>query len=185
MEKDAFRISNSTRNISVQGLSEKFTIADDILIVGNGTTKHEARQDNDKNLTTLLNRCRQQNIKFNKDKCKFARSQVTYMGHILMMEGHQPDPSKIEAIMKMQKPTNIARVRRLVGMVNYLARFWSHLSDICEPLRQLTKSSRHAMAMDTGTLSSIQVVEAILTHSDEREHVPHMHAVPRMDLPRL
>ena len=100
------------------------------------------------------------------------------MGHILTREGHQPDPSKIEAIMKMQKPTNIARVRRLVGMVNYLARFLSHLFDICEPLRQLTKSSRHAMAMDTDTLSSIQVVEAILTHSAEREHVPHMHAVP-------
>ena len=80
MEKDAVRINASTRifqkrlDEALQGLSGVFTIADDILVVGNETTKHESRQDHDQKLTaTLLDRCRQQNIKLDKDECKLMK----------------------------------------------------------------------------------------------------------------
>ncbi|XP_023817326.1 uncharacterized protein K02A2.6-like [Oryzias latipes] len=38
----------------------------------------------------------------------------------------------------MPAPTDVKGVQRLVGMINYLAKFYKHLSDDCEPLRQLT-----------------------------------------------
>ena len=38
----------------------------------------------------------------------------------------------------MNRPTDVAAVQRLLGFVNYLARFMPHLSDVCEPLRRLT-----------------------------------------------
>ncbi len=38
----------------------------------------------------------------------------------------------------MPKPTDVRGVQRLLGMVNYLAKFCPHLSDQCEELRQLT-----------------------------------------------
>lgn len=38
----------------------------------------------------------------------------------------------------MPKPTDVKAVQRLLGMVNYLAKFCPHLSDHCEVLRQLT-----------------------------------------------
>jgi len=38
----------------------------------------------------------------------------------------------------MNRPADVAAVQRLLGFVNYLARFMPHLSDVCEPLRRLT-----------------------------------------------
>uniref|UniRef100_A0AAR2JCC7 Reverse transcriptase/retrotransposon-derived protein RNase H-like domain-containing protein n=1 Tax=Pygocentrus nattereri TaxID=42514 RepID=A0AAR2JCC7_PYGNA len=38
----------------------------------------------------------------------------------------------------MPRPTDVKEVQRLVGMVNYLSKFYAHLSDDCEILRQLT-----------------------------------------------
>ena len=60
------------------------------------------------------------------------------MGHTLSAAGLSPDKSKVEAILSMNRPTDVAAVQRLLGFVNYLARFMPHLSDVCEPLRRLT-----------------------------------------------
>ena len=38
----------------------------------------------------------------------------------------------------MPRPTDVAGVRRVLGMVNYLSRFKGDLADLCLPLRQLT-----------------------------------------------
>ena len=38
----------------------------------------------------------------------------------------------------MEKPKNVSAVRRIIGFVNYLSRFMPQLSDICQPLRELT-----------------------------------------------
>ena len=65
-------------------------------------------------------------------------SDVSYMGHLLTKEGLRPDPQKIAAITKMPPPQDVAGVRRLLGLVNYLARFVPNLADLCEPIRQLT-----------------------------------------------
>ena len=43
---------------------------------------------------------------------------------------------KVKALTEMPQPENSAAIRRFLGMVNYLARFIPHLSDLCEPLRK-------------------------------------------------
>lgn len=53
--------------------------------------------------------------------------------------GVKPDPVDIMEIRNMQKPQARAGVRRLIGMVTYRSTSLNHLSDICEPLRQLTR----------------------------------------------
>ncbi|CAB4015329.1 Hypothetical predicted protein, partial [Paramuricea clavata] len=42
----------------------------------------------------------------------------------------------------MKQPTDVAGVRRILGTVNYLAKFLPHLSQVSEPLRQLTKKNQ-------------------------------------------
>ena len=49
----------------------------------------------------------------------------------------QTDPGKIQVMLEMPKPTDVAGVQRLIGFVNYLSKFLPRLSDICEPLRKL------------------------------------------------
>ena len=63
---------------------------------------------------------------------------MKYMGHILSSEGLKPDLTKVDAIVGMNPPQDVEAVKQLLGMVNYLSRYLSNLSDMCEPLRQLT-----------------------------------------------
>ena len=39
----------------------------------------------------------------------------------------------------MTRPTDVERVQRINGVVNYLAKFLPKLSDVTEPIRQLTR----------------------------------------------
>ena len=56
------------------------------------------------NLTNFLERCRERNITLNKAKFEVKCREVPFIGHVLSSEGLKPDPAKIEAIIKMDKP---------------------------------------------------------------------------------
>ena len=61
---------------------------------------------------------------------------MRYLGRLISGDGLKPDPEKIVAIMKMQKPTDIKSMQRFIEFVNYVAKFLANLSAICEPLRK-------------------------------------------------
>ena len=123
---------------NLEGLNGVYKIADDILITGRGSTMKEAVKDHDATLLKLLDRCRERNLKLNREKLQLKCSETPFIGHVLTPEGVKPDPSKVEAILKMERPKDVAAVRRLVGLVNYLSKFLRKLSEVCEPLRRLT-----------------------------------------------
>ena len=68
-------------------------------------------------------------------------SDVTFMGHRIAKIGLQSDTEKVKAIAKMAAPTNVDELRRYLGMVNYLAKFMPHMTDVIYPLRNLTKDN--------------------------------------------
>ena len=74
-----------------EGLEGVTAIADDLLVTGN--THEEALADHDRNLTALLQRCRERNLKLNKGKFVFKQQKLKYCGHILTSEGILPDPA--------------------------------------------------------------------------------------------
>ena len=115
------------------------TVADDILITGNGATLEEATADHDLKIKRLFERCRAKQIKLNSSKIEFKKTSMPYIGHILTPDGVKADPAKVKAILEMKQPSDVAGVKRILGTVNYLAKFLPHLSQVSEPLRQLTK----------------------------------------------
>ncbi|PIK59631.1 hypothetical protein BSL78_03427 [Apostichopus japonicus] len=123
---------------NLEGLEGVHIIADDILVTGKGKTEAEADKDHDRNMTKLLARCRERSIKFNRDKFEFKCKEINFIGHVVTKDGLKVDPKKVEAIVDMPKPTDIAAVQRFVGMVKYLSKFLPSLSDTCEPIRRLT-----------------------------------------------
>ena len=123
---------------NLEGLKEVFKIANDILISGQGDIEREADEDRDRNLESLLDRCRERNTKLNKKKFSFKCDDVQFIGYRLTKEGLKPDPVKLRAILSMKKLDDVAAVQRLMGMVKYLSKFLSGPSQICEPIRRLT-----------------------------------------------
>ena len=103
------------------------------------------------------------------------------MGHILTLNGLKADPDKLKAILKMENPTDVTGVQRLIGTVNYLARFLPDLPSVCDELRQLTKkdvefcwTSHHDHAMQ-------QIKAAITTAPVLRYFDPQMDVTLQCD----
>ena len=108
-------------------------IMDDILVWGATEKEH------DKRVVRVLNKAREINLKLKKEKTKIKCTTVDYMGHKITSEGLKPDPEKVEAILKMPTPKEKKDLQRFLGMVQYLAKFIPHLSEIASPLRVLLK----------------------------------------------
>ncbi|KAK3713862.1 hypothetical protein QZH41_010915, partial [Actinostola sp. cb2023] len=123
---------------ALEGLPSTTPIADDILLYGKGEHEKDAEKDHDDNLTKLLERCQEKGIRLNKGKAVLKVKQLDFMGHFVTAEGLKPDPNKVEAIVKLQTPTDKQGVERLNGAVNYLAKFLLKLSQVMAPIRQLT-----------------------------------------------
>ena len=119
------------------GLNGIACIADDILIFGCGETMEEASADHDRNLLSLLERCRERNLHLNKDKLQLRRESTIFMGHELTKEGLRPDERKVGAIVKMPPPSDRPGMMRLLGMGTFLARYLPHFSEVTAPLREL------------------------------------------------
>lgn len=124
---------------AIEGLDGVRTVADDLLIIGNGESVVDAVKDHDTKLEALLGRCRERGIKLNEMKISLKKTSMPYIGHLLTSDGVKADPSKVEAISNLTKPTDVTGVRWILGMTNYLAKFLPNLSDVSEPLRQLTR----------------------------------------------
>ena len=125
-------------NHALEDLKGVLPIHDYILIYGAGTTEEEALQDHDRNLLQLMQRCKDNNIKLNKEKIRLRSKEVPFMAHVITSEGLKADQEKIRAVQVMPTPNDVAGVRRFIGFTNYLSKFLPRLSDVCAPLRQLT-----------------------------------------------
>ena len=101
-----------------------YKIVNDILITGRGASIDEAVNDQDANLLKLLDTCRERTLKLNREKLQLKCSETPFIGHVLTPEGVKLDPRKVDDILKMERPNDVAAVKRLVGLVNYLSKFY-------------------------------------------------------------
>lgn len=109
-----------------------------MVIYGVGDTDEQADADHDRNLQTFLQRCREKGIKLNKLKLKLKCTEFSYLGLLVTKEGLKPDPGKIKGVQERPRPDNIKAVRRFCAFVNYLAKFMPKLSEVMEPIKNLT-----------------------------------------------
>ena len=108
-------------------------IADDMIIAADNDVEHDII------VHKVMQRAREMNVRFNKDKTQFKVAEVGYMGHIVSSEGLRADPAKVEAIAHMPRPENKQDMLRILGMVRYLAQYIPYESTITAPLRALLK----------------------------------------------
>ncbi|VVC40573.1 Hypothetical protein CINCED_3A018480 [Cinara cedri] len=55
-------------------------------------------------------------------------------GAIQICDGLKKDPTKIEAVFRVPRPSDSHGIRALAGMINYYSRFVKYLSGILEPI---------------------------------------------------
>ena len=122
-------------------LSDGIHIVDDIIIAASDLEEHNAiLEEHNAILHKVLQRASNCNVKFNFDKFQFCVNEVKYLGTIISHEGMKPDSAKVQAIKEMPTPDDKSAVRRLLGMINYLAPHIPNMASICKPLREFTST---------------------------------------------
>lgn len=79
-------------------------------------------------------------LKIKIQKCKFARSEVEYLGHIVSKEGVKVDPAKVKAVRNFPIPKKMEHIRSFLGIAGYYRKFIDQFADIVHVLTQLTRS---------------------------------------------
>ena len=59
---------------------------------------------------------------------------TTLLDHMIAPSGIAPNPTKIEAVQKIQLPQNITQLCSFLGLAGYYRQFIQHFSAIAKPL---------------------------------------------------
>lgn len=104
---------------------------DDLYVTGQTDDEHL------KNLNQILTICEEQGLSIKKNKCQFLKEEVEFLGFKLSKAGLQPLENKVEAIKKMEAPTDKKLLKSFLGIINYYAKFVSNLATVLAPLYHL------------------------------------------------
>ena len=105
---------------------------DDILIVNKGS-EEEHKQ--------YVLKCRKhlddEKLRINLSKCPFSKLEIDSLGNHISQSGILPIESKTSAILSLEAPKTIKKIRSFLGSIHYISKFIPILAQISIPLRPL------------------------------------------------
>ena len=104
---------------------------DDNLVYSKDAHEHE------QHLRIVLWILREKRLFAKLSKCAFWLKEVSFLGHIVSLEGIRVNPAKIEAIVSWKPPRNVTKVRSFLGLVGYYRRSVKGFSIITSTLTKL------------------------------------------------
>ena len=89
----------------------------DIIIFGASSKQHDER------VRAVFRRLDDNGVTLNIDECEFAKSSITYLGHVVTTDGIKADPAKVRAVKEMLQPSDVSDIQRFLDMANQLGKF--------------------------------------------------------------
>jgi hypothetical protein len=111
------------------------TYIDDIIVKSTKKENHIA------DLQETFANFRQAGLKLNLEKCVFGVKKGKFLGCLVSTKGIEANPSKIEAILRMEPPSTKKGAQRLAGRLASLNRFTSRPVERNLPFFEILKSA--------------------------------------------
>ena len=106
---------------------------DDILVYSKDAQEHE------QHMRIVIETLRDKKLYAKLNKCDFWLKEVSFLGHIVSVEGIRVDLIKIEAVVNWKPPRNVTEVRNFLGLAGYYRRFVKGFFAIASPLTKLLR----------------------------------------------
>lgn len=106
---------------------------DDIIVYSKNLEEHF------QHIQLLVTAISNSGFKLKLEKCKFAQTEVKYLGHIVGRNFVKPLGDGLRAIKEFPKPRTKKNVRQFLGKVNYYHRFIPNCAVILNPLHNLLR----------------------------------------------
>ena len=113
--------------IKRHNLKKVYAYLDDITVTG--TTEEE----HDQNLERLLKAALSDNLTLNKDKSKFKVTSLNLLGYNISYGEIKPDQNRLQALLDLSPPINANKLKRVVGLFAYYARWIENFSKKLHP----------------------------------------------------
>ncbi|KAL0551792.1 hypothetical protein IC582_010881 [Cucumis melo] len=91
-------------------------------------------EEHAQHLEVVLGILRESELYANFDKCHFAQTRISYLGHYISVKGIEVDPEKIQAVREWPAPSNVREMRGFLGLTGYYRRFVQNYGSIAAPL---------------------------------------------------
>ena len=138
---------------------------DDISIISNTLAEHKRHLK--KVFEVLDKHC----IKLRLDKCIWGVDQTEYLGFIVNKDSIRPKPDYIKKIMDVELPKNKTKLRRFLGMANFLHDFSKNLHPYTRLLSELTRNNMpDTIVWNEKQLHAFNHIKSQLQSIDHLEH---------------
>ena len=106
---------------------------DDILVYNASWSEHV------RHVRVVLELMREHQLFLKRSKCSFGEESVTYLGHVISIDGVAMDNQKGMAVVDWPVPRRVRAVRGFLGLAGYYRKFIRDFSIIAAPLTALRK----------------------------------------------
>ena len=86
---------------------------DDIIIL------RQNEEDHLKHIEIIFKKFKRADLKLKGSKCDFFKKEIHYLGHLILVNGIQPLPEKLESIRSMPKPRSPKEIKQFLGLTSY------------------------------------------------------------------
>ena len=93
-------------------------------------------------LDEIFQQLKEHGMQVNLDKSELCAFEVEFLGFCLKQTGFQPTRKRIKAILKLDRPRKIKKVRAFLGIINFIKNHIPNRAELLAPITKLTKKDQ-------------------------------------------